>query len=269
MFRKRLLLLMLVLLLFTLPVSADILWEPYDNTYYQMHAAGLEYMDRTHIVPEGMTANVYKSPSNGGLIKTLEAGTKLYVGPYLTIRGETWGASYVLGDWETEGWVRLDRLQRKYEHEDFYNDFGDLCVATDDQLTQQDIETEIHTWTYPGSGELELSIPREALGGGYNGGVMDFRYVYTDPDGGRWGYVGYFMGRCGWVYLDDPDTLDAPIFPQATENTVTDTAPERAPQGYIGILALIAVLAIGSACAIIVLKKKSRSTSGGDFIHET
>lgn len=269
MFRKRLLLLMLVLLLFTLPVSADILWEPYDNTYYQMHAAGLEYMDRTYIVPEGMTANVYKSPSTGGLVTTLKAGTEYYVGPYITLAGETWGVGHVIGDWKTEGWVRLDRLQRKYEHEDFYNDFGDSFEVTDDQVTQLDFDEEVHTWTYPGSGELDQTFPKEAFWTGYNGGVMDFRYVYTDPDGGRWGYVGYFMGRCGWVYLDDPETLDAPVFPQATENTVTDTAPERAPQGYIGILALIAVLAIGSACAIIVLKKKSRSTSGGDFSHET
>lgn len=265
---KRFLLIVMVLLLLTLPVSADVLWEPYDNAYYQMHGAGLNYMDRTYYVPEGMTANVYKSPSTGGLVQTLEAGTKFYVGPYLTLGGETWAAGYVLGNWETEGWVRLDRLQKKYEHEDFYNDFGDTFEVTDDQVTQLDFDEEVHTWTYPGSGELDQTFPKEAFWTGYNGGVMDFRYVYTDPDGGRWGYVGYFMGRCGWVYLDDPETLDAPVFPQMPENTVTNTKPEQNPHFFIWIAGMVAVLAAGSAGVIMVLKKRTRTTAGGETEHE-
>ena len=36
--------------------------------------------------------------------------------------------------------------------------------------------------------------------------TKDGQNFYTDPDGGRWGYVGYYMGRFGWVYLDDPET---------------------------------------------------------------
>ena len=231
MFRKRLLLLLLVLLLFTLPVSADILWEP-DHSYYT-HTENLDYMDHIYIVPEGTTANMYKSPSFGIKAATLEAGTNIYIGPYGEINGDLWGIGYVIGDVRCEGWVRLDRLQRKYEHEDFYNDFGDLCVSTDDQLTQLDFDEEVHTWTYPGSGELDQTFPKEAFWTGYNGGVMDFRYVYTDPAGRRWGYVGYFMGRCGWVYLDDPETLDAPVFPQTAGTRASrlplDSATDRSP----------------------------------------
>ena len=114
MLRKRLVLILAILLLLTIPVSADILWEPYDNAYYQRNGGEMPYMDHTYLVPEGITATIYKSPKSGGILATVEAGTALYVGPYQEIDGETWGSCYVLGNWEIEGWVRLDRLQRKY-----------------------------------------------------------------------------------------------------------------------------------------------------------
>ena len=243
---------------FLIPASADALWEPYDVLYYR---TGLPRIDQIYVVPDGMTVNVYDSPIAKGVIKTLVSGDRIYIGPYDTVRGDTWGVGYVLGDWDAEGWVRLGRLQKEYSNQEFQEDFGDQFVSTDDQLTQTDIETEIITWTYPGSGIVDATLPKEVLEGSYNGGVMDFRYVYTDSDGGRWGYVGYFMGRCGWVYLNDPETLDAPSFPQTPENTVTDTSPEEAsgtsPLIWIGLL----ILAACTATAVIILRLKRRARS--------
>ena len=247
--------------------SADVLWEPYDNTYYQKHSKDFSYLDQTYVVPDGMTANLYNDPVNGGLIKTMSAGTRIYIGPYGQVNGELWGSGYAYGDWQNEGWIRLDRLQKEYSHEDFYAQYQNECVATDDIITQLDIETEIQTWTYPGSGIGDGTVPKEALQTGYNDGVMDFQFVYTDPDGGRWGYVGYFMGHCGWVYLDDPETTEPPMFPQTPENTVTNTAPEEAPQSFGWIWILAAALVTATVCAIVIVKKKVRSASKGGSEH--
>lgn len=267
MIRRLFALLLLCILCISLAAtaSADILWEP-SSTYYRNHYDQFQYMDQTYVVPDGMTANLYTEPSNGLLIKTFPAGTRIYIGPYGTVHNELWGSGYAYGDWQNEGWVRLDRLQKEFSHEDFYAQYGHECVATDDQITQLDIETEIQTWTYPGSGIGDGTIPKEALQTSYNDGVMNFQFVYTDPDGGRWGYVGYFMGRCGWVYLDDPETTEPPTFPQTPENTVSNTAPETQSFGWIWVL--IAVLAVITACAIVVLKKKARSAPKGETEHD-
>lgn len=256
-----LVLMLSVLLTLVIPASADLLWEPFDNAYY--NSAGhksFDYMNRTYVVPEGATANVYASPTSGGLIKTLEAGTRIYIGPYATINGETWACGYPYGDFDNEGWVRLNRLQLEYDHEAFEADFGSQFVTTDDKLTRADVNADIQTWTYPGSGISHRTVPADALGGGYNDGVMDFRYVWTDPDGGRWGYVGYYMGRCGWVWLDDPTNPEPPVRVYLTENTVTDTSPEEAPAGssVIWVIIPVAALVLVTAAAVMMLKKKKK-----------
>jgi len=236
----------------SLPASADVLWEPYDVLFYR---SGLPRIDQTYFVLDGMTVNVYDHPFAKNVIKTMVAGDRMYVGAYDTVRGETWGVGYIVGSSDVRGWVRLDRLQKEYNNKDFYADFGDQCIATADQLTQLDIEREIQTWTYPGSGVLERTIPKEALQGGYNNGVMDFQYAYTDPDGGRWGYVGYFMGRCSWVYLDDPETTDAPVFPQTPDNTVTDTEPGES-NGISVLWILLPVLTAAAITAGVIFRVK-------------
>lgn len=265
--KQKLIVLCLCLIsLFSLSISAsaDILWEPYDNDYYlSLDYEYDDYLDRTYVVPDGMTANVYKSPETGGVLTTLSSGERIYIGPMIRLDGVTWAAGYPYGDWDNQGWVNLDRLQRTYEHEDFVENFEDSFEETDDILTQDDITTEIQTWTYPGSGLADGTIPRDCLGGEYNNGIVNFRYVYTDPDGGRWGYVGYYMGRRGWVWLDDPEATETPLFVQTPENTVTDTSEETEPSRIslpIIVFAAIIVLVLGTAAAVLILRIKKKPT---------
>lgn len=260
---RRIFSLFLIVLVFVLPASADILWEPYDNQYYNNSGyENFSYMDKTYVVPEGMTANLYKNPETGGLIKTLESGTRIYIGPYATINGETWGAGYAYGDFENEGWVRLDRLHQEYDHEAFYAEYGNQFVSTADKLTKADVSGDIYTWTFPGSGTADRIIPADVLGGDYNDGVMDFQFVYTDPDGGRWGYVGYYMGRCGWVWLDDPSNAEPPVllYPEQS-STVIDTSPEQDPGNGMSLLWIalpVAAVVLLTAAALVLLKKRHR-----------
>ena len=265
---KKIMLLLIIIVLLANTVSADILWEPLDNEYYWEHYEETQGVHAKYEVPEGMTVNIYTAPSDGTLIKTLEAGTVVYVGQSAEINGEIWAAGYPLWDYETEGWFRLGRLQKQYSHYEFTKEFSSDISSDGGELIAANIGGSIYTWTYPGSGCSDGILEQELLesGSDYNDGKVSYDLVYTDPNGGKWGYIGYYMGRVGWMYLDDPTNPEPPLTLDVTiENTVTDTAPEdNAPQRqsanssyiivFIAVAALIAVTSIG----VLILKKKEK-----------
>lgn len=261
---KKIFCVFIIVLLLTTGVSADILWEPLDNEYYWNNYENAETIAAKYEVPEGMTVNVYTAPANGSLIKTLEAGTVVYVGFSLKENGETWATGYPLGDFETEGWFRLGRLQKQYSHEEFVDDYADQISAEEEWLVASEVGGTICTWTYPGSGVSDGILEEELLSSGsdYNDGKVSYGLVYTDPEGGKWGYIGYHMGHVGWMYLDDP-TNPAPAFLLHPEviSTVTDTAPEEdtlnAP-AYGKVFALIGIVMAATALLIVHIRKKCR-----------
>lgn len=257
---KRLLILVFTLLLLVLPVSADILWEPYDNSYYINHTDEMTSIDQCYVVPDGMTVNIYTAPQNGTLLETLEAGTQVYVGFSTVVGGETWGVGYA--NYKNEGWFRLGRLQREYTHADFLTDYADSIVSTEEAISVTELNGTVYTWTWPGSGVVDRTLSFDGGNSSYNEGKLSFSPIYTDPDGGRWGYIGYYMGHCGWAYLDDltnPDP-DLRLYPEV-ENTVTDTAPEKASTtgSVLWIVILVAGVTIGTGAAITLLKKRRNS----------
>lgn len=240
--------------------SADVLWTPVNDSYF--NDSKTTTVADAYVVPEGMTVNLYKSPKSGTVLDTWQAGTRVYVGFKQEVDSEVWGVGYAYGDYENEGWFRLGRLQKEYGHEDFMEDFGELCVESDGiVVTQDEVESYVYTWTYPGSGVGAGNLPKDILGGGYNDGVVSFSQIYTAPDGSRWGYVGYYMGRCGWVWLDDPDNPETPLFPQEPESTVTDTSPTEDAPGpdstVVIIVALVAAVVVVTGVLIVVKKKKA------------
>ena len=256
-----------LILLISLPItaSADILWEPLENDYYETHGGNFQsYKDRTYVVPEGMTANLYQSPETGGLIKTLVAGTRIYIGPCSEINGETWAAGYPYGDWENEGWVRLDRLQLEYDHEDFLEDFADDITSSDAILAGAaipvtELNGKVQTWTYPGSGLSDRTLTFDGTEESYNDGMLTFTRIYTDPNGGQWGYIGYYMGRCGWAYLEDLYSTNPPTSPQTLESTVTDTAPEEDDPILTSLkwtIIPVIILVVGTAAVIVRCKRR-------------
>ena len=251
---KRLVCFLLTLLLLTATASADILWEPYEDDYYQAHMEEMEGVDRIYAVPEGMTVNVYRSPETGGLVETLQAGERVYVGFSAEINGETWGVGY-------DGWFRLGRLQREYNSDDFLADYaGDL---SDGGSTEAADGLSVYAWTWPGSGVLDREV---VLNADYDEGHLSYSRVYTDPEGGRWGYVGYYMGPCGWIWLDDPTNPAPPLRlnPQM-ENTVTDTSPTEQEPGAARQTALIRIAVLAAAVVLLTavgiagIKRKKRN----------
>lgn len=104
------------------------------------------------------------------------------------------------------------RLWPEYDAEKFAEDFGDQFTDYEGQLDGYEVKDKLYFWTYPGSGKVQRTI-RE-IDPVYNGGKLECQHVYTDPEDGAWGYVGYYMGRAAWIYLTDPEDPVPPSFPQ-------------------------------------------------------
>lgn len=261
---KKIFCILMTILLLSVNVSADILWEPFDNDYYWDNYQHATTVAAIYEVPEGSTANIYTAPVGGTLIQTLEAGTAVYVGFSLEENGEVWATGYPLGDLDTEGWFRLGRLQKQYSHKEFINDNADQIAAEEAWLIAKDVGGDLYTWTFPGSGISDGVIEQEVLEAdtGYNEGKVSYGLVYTDPNGGRWGYIGYHMGHVGWMYLDDPTSPEPPLklYPQGI-STVTDTAPEEdrtEPPAYGKVFAAVGIVIAATALLIVHIKKKQR-----------
>lgn len=240
-----LLLLLTLLAALLIPAQADILWEPIGDSFYDAHYEQCSTIDLTYFVPEGSSLTLYRSPEDGTVIKELTSLDRVYVNQSIQWNGELWAVGYPMDNYESQGWFRLNRLQLEYDHQRFYADYSDTFTEYEGQLDGYQIRNQIYSWTYPGSGISDRTLERIDL----DYSELTCQYVYTDPDGGQWGYVGYYMGRFGWVYLDDPENPEPPAFPQQAENTVTETGPEEAPSvpplaAVIGLVALVAAVTL-------------------------
>lgn len=241
------------------PAWADVLWEPYDDSYYQAHQEACTVIDRVYVVPSGSSLNVYRSPEDGTILAELSEGDRIYVNQSLETPGEVWAVGYPTEDYDTQGWFRLGRLQLEYDTQQFEQDFRDTFTDYQGQLEGYQIQDTLYTWTYPGSGVQDRAFPGED----FDAASFPCQYVYTDPQGGQWGYVGYYMGSCGWVYLEDPETETPPAFPQKAENTVTETGAETIPgtfwtQGMTWAILLVVLVVAMTAGMILHTWKRSK-----------
>lgn len=269
-------LLLSLLLVFSMAVSAaaDLLWEPRDSYYHEQTDYPRSSLYCVYYVPKGLTCTVYRSPADPTVLAVLDPGTEIYVGFSLTIDGEEWGVGAVHGS-DVEGCFRLARLQKEYDHEDFRLEHFDQIKADDSiVLHADDLEEAALLWRYPGSGQERGSISRESLlykqSGQYHDDTVPFQFFYTDPEGGTWGYVPYFYALKGWIYLDDPENPEPPLFPKEYPNTVTDTSPTEEPpktavltelsdsSALYLIVGLVAAVVVVTGIIIVILKRKNK-----------
>lgn len=268
-------LLLSLLLVFSMAVSAaaDLLWEPRDPYYHEQTGYPRSSLYCVYYVPEGLTSTVYRSPADPTVLAVLEPGTRIYVGFSLTIDGEEWGVGTVAGDSDVEGCFRLGRVQREYDHEAFRQDHLDQLAETDTTfLYAEDVSQELLFWRYPGSGEITITIAKERLPDRQNpdDSPIGIQYIYADDEIGTWGYVSYYYGTKGWIYLDDPENPEAPMFPREYPNTVTDTSPAEEPlrvsveadspgnSSLYLVVGLVAAVVIATGIMIVILKRKHK-----------
>jgi hypothetical protein len=199
--RKLLALLTALLLMATMitPAYADLLWEPRGNQFYESHGATVH--NRTYLTNGGDGyVTVLSSPDSRKEVANIANGTRFFVVYTWTDSDDSvWGLGYQAGNWESEGWVNLADMALIYDHVSFEEDHADEFESYDGFA---DGLTEACAYSYPG-GVYDMTVEKW---GGDDFILSDcFDIVYTDENGLRWSYVGYYFGvKNFWVCIDDP-----------------------------------------------------------------
>lgn len=205
--RKLTTMLLAVAMLFTLavPAFADVMWEPYGNAFYENHRDEMDYMDRGYLAngqkgyvtilsaPDSLV-EVLNLPNgtwfNVGMIWEDKDGTQWAVGYHNRQKGEEWEFF--------QGWIPMSELALIYDDEAFAEDHSAEFAEYDGSGNHL---TEACLYSYPGGLYSRVITEDE----GYMPFDEAFTHLYTDENGLRWTYIGYYMGRTNcWICIDDP-----------------------------------------------------------------
>ena len=112
--RKLFALLMAAVLLVTMvtPAFADIIWEPYGDSFYEKHRDECSYHDRAYIANgEKGYVTVKTAPDSLTEVVNLANGTRFFVVHVWEDKdGTQWGVGYPAGMFDSEGWVELSEM---------------------------------------------------------------------------------------------------------------------------------------------------------------
>jgi len=253
--------------------SADMIWEPNGDSFYDAHRGECQHLGRSYIA-NGPNGNliVYKSPENPSIVTKLPNGSTF--GCYFSYQdkdGITWA---LYNDFTTNvsGWVPYDYLVVIYDYISFEEEFGEQIVSEEGQLGSEWSDQEIYKWSYPGSVECSKMI----LGSDY---LPEYSAAYIDEDGRKWVYGGYYRGHKNyWICMDAPMDDYATLYPEGSaiekkleaeqiEKSVAGIFPkgeaveEIAPGGEkMGLTMILLGVLIGAVVvvSVVLLKKLKR-----------
>lgn len=264
---------LVTLLALVATVSADVLWEPNNNTFYYSHHDECDYLGRRYYAnsAEGFVT-VWNAPDGSMVVDQFENGFKMWV--YWVY--ENWGLVSIRGDEETvEGWVDLEEMSLVYDYISFAEEYADEIKPYNGEFAGYEGSLAvINFYEYPGAPSVKLeysyseSSVRKALMG-TSDSPSYIQSIYVDEEGLTWGFVGYMYGRLnGWFCLDDPDGIndgETTTFPvrRVEEAELTPAQEPSLPaKGYIPYLLVgAAVVVTAGILAVFFRKKKRRSNS--------
>lgn len=241
----------------TVPASADMVWEPRDD-FYEKHREECTYVSRNYELA-GYDGKVTVFTAPGGTNKlTLDNGLQVSILCTWEGNGITWGSLAYWDDHWVEGWVPMDDVSLVYDSKQFMTDHAGEIVETGP------VPVDFHEavlYGYPNGPVAAGNALQEDPD--YMTFSEIFTQVYTDENGLRWGYVGYYMGRLeDWVCLDDPmnrelDTEIVPVAPSAAQLRGSATVTAGPPALLI---AAVLVAAVAAVTAVLLVKRKKRNS---------
>lgn len=249
-----LLLALLTISALTVPASADVIWEPQDS-FYEKHQEKCDYVNRRYELA-GYDGKVTVFTAPGGSNKaTLDNGTRGTIQFTWKGNGILWGYLCWVNDSNVEGWVPMDDLSLIYDSRQFMEDHAG-------EITEMSpVPVDFHEavlYNYPnGTAETTLEEAPD-----YMPFSETFTQVYTDKNGLRWGYIGYYMGmREYWVCLDDPmnDALNTGIVPVSPSTAQIQGRATVTAGPPVMLIAAGLVAAVVVITALLILKQKKRS----------
>lgn len=245
----------LAVLSLTAPASADVIIEPRDS-FFEKHREECTYVARQYELA-GYDGKVTVFTAPGGMNKfTLDNGLRGTIQFTWEGKGTTWGYLIYWDDQWIEGWVPMDDVSLVYDSQQFMTDHAGEIVETDP------VPVDFHEavlYRYP-NGPAGNTLTEDP---DYMPFDETFTQVYTDENGLRWGYAGYYMGHLeAWICLDDPmnrelDTEIIPVAPSAAQLRGSATVTAGPPALLIaGVL----VAAVAAVTAVLLVKRKKRNS---------
>ncbi|GEM_PF-2451384 len=287
--KRILFLLAALILLLSVPVHADIVYEPMGDDFYLTHSSACEttYYWCSYKVISETSVEVAVSPEDFTAVTELQPGDVFSSNTTYRSGDSAWYYVRSFSGQDKDGWISSDLVERLYDSELFILDHGSE-IGGNLNLDVSELDT-ITAAAYPGGYILES--PDLALFKRNEPGTpVQFEKSYTDPEGKRWGYLGYFYGGVnGWVCLDDPNLTETKIADKLTVSEVrgssengqkassdaSSESPSEAPSEsispselpvadsvhptvLIGILCGAAVLT-AAVVLILILKRKKKA----------
>lgn len=245
----------LAILSLTVPASADVIIEPRDS-FFEKHREECTYVARGYELA-GYDGKVTVFTAPGGMNKlTLDNGLRGTIQFTWEGKGTTWGYLIYWDDQWIEGWVPMDDVSLVYDSQQFMTDHAGEIVETDP------VPVDFHEavlYDYP-NGPAGNTLTEDP---DYQRFGEIFTQVYTDENGLRWGYAGYYMGHLeAWICLDDPmnkelDTEIIPVAPSAAQLRGSATVTAGPPALLIaGVL----VATVAAVTAVLLVKRKKRNS---------
>lgn len=246
---------LLILAALVVPACADVIWEPYGDTFYEENRADCVYVNAVY---EALTdVTIRQSPGASAKSGAIPAGEEVYVGyTWASAAGKDWG--YVERD-GASGWADLGNMARLYDEACFQREHGGQFTALNEPQALETDAAVVYLWSFPGSGrirdELDRSIPWLA------DTPPSYDTLWTDGEGRTWARITYYYGMGGWIYLADPSASDLPATAPRYAGG-TDEAP--APTGESGDfpvlpVTLAAAVVLVTAVLLVVLGRKKKA----------
>ena len=186
--------------------SADVIWEPYGDSFYDAHREEMQYDNRFYKATSAI--DQYKEPNGKVLAEAVIAADELFNVQYVyeDENGVLWGNCYLPGVADS-AWVNLVGCVRPYDRTDFTNDYESEFKPIETQPDGSFYADEVPLYDYPGAANslYNMIVEPDAE---Y---LPEYAHSYTDPNGNVWGELFYFRGMKGWVLLEgDIYTVQAP-----------------------------------------------------------
>lgn len=189
-----------------LSASADVIWEPYGDSFYEEHRDEMQYDNRFYRATADLVQ--YKQP-NGKIEKEAAIlADELFNVQYLyeDENGILWGNCYLPGVSDS-AWIKLVGCVRPYDRTDFTNDYSEQFEAIEVQPDISFYAEEVPMYDYPGAANSLYNMIVEED----SEYLPEYAHTYTDETGNVWGEIMYFRGMNGWVLLEgDIATVQAP-----------------------------------------------------------
>ena len=100
------------------------------------------------------------------------------------------------------GWLPMEDMSKVYDGNDFLLEYREEFSEYGGELDDYTVEEQLVVWTYPGSGKVKARLFPQM----FENNVPDYEYLYTDEDGNRWTFIGYYYGSVrGWICIDYPE----------------------------------------------------------------